>query len=92
MTATLSAAASVPTAIALLVILVGLGRAVIAPGHAAGSLAQSFGLALEFLLAAGLLRLAALQDLRSLGLAAFIVLLRRVISAGVRFSVRAVEG
>lgn len=92
MTEVLRAAAAVPTAMALAVVVVGLGRALVAPRHAAGTLADALALALELFLAAGLIRLAALQDLSSLGIAAFIVLLRRVMSFGVRYAVRAVEG
>jgi uncharacterized membrane protein len=86
------AAATVPTAIGLAVVAVGVVRALAAPRHAAGSLARALALALEFFLAAGLLRLAALQDLESLGLAAFIIALRRLISYGLRFGVRAADG
>ena len=85
-------AALVPAAIALGVVVLGVVRAVAAPRQAAGMLARALALALEFFLAAGLLRLAALQDLSSLGLAGFIVLLRRVMSFGLRFGVRAVDG
>ena len=85
-------AALVPTAIALAVVVLGVVRALAAPSRAAGTFARALALALEFFLAAGLLRLAALQDLSSLGLAAFIVGLRRLISYGLRFGVRAADG
>ena len=91
MTDALRAAATVPTAMGVLVIVIGVLRALARPGRAAGTLAGAFGVGLELFLAAGLLRLAALQNLESLGLAAFIVALRRLISAGVRFGVRASE-
>jgi uncharacterized membrane protein len=85
-------AAWVPTAIGLLVILAGLAHALLDRRRAAASLASALALALEFFLAAGLLRLAALDTFAALGLAAFIIALRRVISYGVRFAVRAAGG
>ena len=82
-------AAWVPAAIGLLVVLAGLAHALLDRRRAAASLATALALGLEFFLAAGLLRLAALDTLAALGLAAFILLLRRLISYGVRFAVRA---
>ena len=82
-------ASVVPFAMAVLIIIVGFVRVVPSGRMAPDQLAASVALALEFFLAAGLLRLAT-NDLRSLGVVAAIVLLRRVISAGVRFAVRAV--
>jgi len=85
------ALASVPFAVAVLVITTGLVRAVAAGRGAPARIAASVGLGLEFLLAAGLLRLSAVDDLEALGAVAAIVVLRKVITAGLRFGVQALE-
>ena len=85
-------AAAVIFAMAILVFTVGLLR--VAPSGRAGALEFSagLGLALEFLLAAGLIRLAAIDSFRALGLVAAILIVRKFASAGLRLGVRAVGG
>jgi len=85
------ALATIPLAVAIGVITLGLVRAVAAGRRAPARIAASVGLALEFLLAAGLLRLSAIDDLQALGAVAAIVALRKLITAGLRFGVRALE-
>jgi uncharacterized membrane protein len=77
--------ADVAVALAVVVAVVAVLHAVLMPRGAAGALGSGLGLTLEFLLAAGLLRLATHPNLRGLGLAAFIIVLRKVISAGLRY-------
>ena len=86
------AAASLPFAIAVLVIAIAIVRVVPSGRAAPAELAGGLALALEFLLAAGLLRLAAVDELRMLGVVALIVVVRQTISAGVRQSVRGLRG
>lgn len=88
----LKAVATVPFAIGMLVIAVGLVRTLTRRRDAAGQLAASLALGLEFLLASGLIRLAALQSLEAFGLVAIIVILRRVIGVGLAFAVAALQG
>jgi uncharacterized membrane protein len=83
------AVAAVPFAIAVLVITIGLLRVVPSGRSGAAELQASIALGLEFLLAAGLIRLAALDSFQSLGMVAAIIVLRLVIGAGLRFAVRA---
>ena len=80
---------AVPFAMAVIVIVVGLVRVVPSRRVAASELAASLGLGLEFFLAAGLIRLAAINDFGALGLVAAVVLFRRVIGLGVRYAVQA---
>ena len=65
-------------------------REPVAGQKVAGELAAGVALALEFRLAASLLRLSALDDFAALGGVAAIVLLRKLIATGIRFAVRAV--
>lgn len=81
----------VPFAFAVAVITVGLLRAGLAGRAGPAELAASVSLGLEFLLAAGLLRLSAIDDLAGLGVVAAIVVLRRIIGAGIRFALRALD-
>jgi uncharacterized membrane protein len=83
--------ATVPVLMALLVIARGVVRAPTSASAAAAQLAASVMLALEFLLAAGLLRLSATHDFLGLGAVAAIVLLRKVIGTGIRFALRALD-
>jgi uncharacterized membrane protein len=87
--ALLKAAAAGPFAIAVVVIAVGLVRAASSGRAGPAELAASLALGLEFLLAAGLLRLTAIDDFGALGLVAAIVLLRKLIGTGIRFALRA---
>ena len=86
---TLETAATVPFAFAVVVITVGLLRAAGSGRGAPAELAAGLGLGLEFLLAAGLLRLSAIDDAAGLAVVGAIVLLRKLISTGIRFSLRA---
>jgi hypothetical protein len=82
-------AAAVPFAMAVAVIAIGLLRLAPAGAAAPAQLAASLALGLEFLLAAGLLRLSAIDDFAALAAVGAIVLLRRVISTGIGFALRA---
>lgn len=82
-------ASVVPFAIAVLVIVVGFARVLPSGRMAPDELAASVALGLEFFLAAGLLRLAS-NEISGLGVVAAIVVLRRVIAAGVGFAAKAV--
>ena len=84
-------AAAVVTTMATLVLAVAVARAAPRGRSGARPLLEGVGLALEFLLAAGLLRLATLDDFGALGLVAAVVLLRRLISHGLQSGVRALE-
>jgi hypothetical protein len=85
-------AAGVPFALGIAVIAIGLARVPLAGAGAPAQLAASVGLGLEFLLAAGLLRLSALDDVRALAAVAAIVLLPRVLTTGLGVAVRALGG
>lgn len=85
-------AAAVPVGLAALVIAAGLRRAITARGPSAAVVfGSSLMLALELLLAAGLLRLSTLR-LPMVGVVAVVVVIRQVIGRGVRFGERAVAG
>lgn len=81
--------AVVPFAMAFVVIVVGFARLPAAGRAAPAQLAATIGLALEFLLAVGLLRLSTIEDPWQLAAVGAIVLLRRLISAGLRFGAAA---
>jgi uncharacterized membrane protein len=83
--------AEVAVAMAALVALSAVVRAVSRPAHAASVLAAGLGLSLEFLLAAGLLRLANRPSFTGLGIAASIIAVRRVIGLGLGFARRALD-
>jgi uncharacterized membrane protein len=85
----LVAIAGVPFAMAVVVVVVGLLRMPFAGRAAPAELAAALGLGLELLLAAGLLRLAALDDLLALGAVAAIIAIRRVLGIGLRTAVAA---
>ncbi len=84
-----------PAAVAVVPLLMGV--AVIALGvlraprrrSGAAALAASIGLGLEFFLAAGLLRLASLDDFSALGVVAAVIVVRKVLSTGIRYGLRA---
>ena len=84
-----SLVATLPFAVAALVIVLGLPRALAHPRHAGSSFASSLALGVEFFLAAGLIRLASAQDFETLGVVATIIAARRVIGLGVRYGARA---
>jgi uncharacterized membrane protein len=86
----LEAAAGVPLILSLVVFVVALGRAPASGRRAPDELASGIALALEFLLAAGLLRLSAIDDFGALAGVAAIVVLRKVIATGIRSAARAV--
>ncbi len=77
--------AEAAVAMAAIVAAVAVLRAVLSPRSAAGTLGSGLSLTLELLLAGGLLRLATRPDLSTLGMAAFIIVLRKVISMGLRY-------
>ena len=78
------ALASLCVAAGALVLLSGMVRSALAPGHAAARFARAVPLALEFLLAAGLLRLGDAMTAETLATAVAIIVLRRFISASLR--------
>lgn len=86
MTQVLVAGGQTCIALAVLVLAVGVPRALAAGESAPGRLAQSLRLALEFLLAGGLLKLGARPGLPALGLVAFVILIRQVIGRGVGYA------
>lgn len=81
-----AAVAVVPFTMAVVVIAVAVLRV---PAAGPAELVAGIALGLELLLAAGLLRLAALQDLRELVAVAAIIALRRLIGIGLRSGLRA---
>lgn len=85
MTGVTTVATQVCIAVATLVAAAGFARAVAHPARAPRVLATVLPLTLEFLLAGGLLRLAAHPGLPALGVAAFVIVIRRVIGAGLRY-------
>jgi len=82
-------AAAVPFALAVVVIAAGVVRSVLAWRSAPRQLAAALSRGLELLLAAGLIRLAAIDDFADIGLVAAIIALRQLISRGIGFAVRA---
>ncbi len=81
--------AVVPLLMGVAVIALGLLRGPAAARAGPAELAASLSLGLEFFLAAGLLRLPSLDSFHALGVVAAVVLLRKVISTSVRFTLRA---
>lgn len=79
-----AAPAAVITAFAALVLLAGVVAAARTPARGGETFATHTVLALELLLAAGLLRLAAVVSVESLATVAAIVAIRRVIGLGIR--------
>lgn len=83
-------AAEATVLVAAAIVAVGLLRAVAARGAAAAvTFGGALSLALEFLLAGGLIRLSGLS-LPGLGAVAVVVVVRQVIARGIRFAERAV--
>ncbi len=87
-----AAVAAVPFAIAAAIIITGACLSIFAGRHAASAFANHITLGLEFLLAAGLIRLASANSLEMLGLVGAIIVTRRIIVLGIRWGTRAVEG
>jgi uncharacterized membrane protein len=87
----LRVAASCCTAAALVVVVAGVVRAGRAPRRRAAELAASIALGVEFLLAAGLLRLSALGTFTAIATAAVVVAVRKVVGFGLAVAVRAVR-
>jgi uncharacterized membrane protein len=87
-----STVAAVPFAIAAVIIITGSMLALLSGRHAASAFASHLTLGLEFLLAAGLIRLASANSLEMLGLVGAIIVTRRIIILGIRWGTRAVEG
>ena len=83
-------AAAFPFVVAVLVVVVGLVRLPTAGKAAPAKLAASIRLALEFLLAAGLLRLSAIDSYTALTAVAAIALVRKLVATGMRFSLQAI--
>jgi uncharacterized membrane protein len=80
--------ATLLTACGVAVLLTGLVRAVVRLREAGSVLAAHAGLALELLLAAGLVRLASLDSLRALATVALLVAVRQVLGRGIRLASR----
>jgi uncharacterized membrane protein len=83
--------AAVPFAIGAAIIVVGAVLALFSGRHAGLAFANHLTLGLEFLLAAGLLRLASADQLEMLGLVAAVIVTRRIIVVGLRYSTRAID-
>jgi len=79
-----AALASLATAAGAVILLSGLARAALAPRDAAGTFARSVILALEFLLAAGLLRLGATMTFTGLAVVVAVIATRRGVGLGLR--------
>lgn len=86
---TIARLASVPLLLGLVVVAVTLLRLPAAGRRAPETFGLGLGLGLEFFLAAGLLRLSAVADLRSLAVVAVVIALRKLTTTGVGFAVRA---
>jgi len=87
-----STVAAVPFAIAAAIIILGACLSILSGRHAASAFANHITLGLEFLLAAGLIRLASANSLETLGLVGAIIVTRRIIVLGIRWGTRAAEG
>jgi hypothetical protein len=83
--------AAVPLAIGAAIILIGAFFALFYGRRAGIFFADHLTLGLEFLLAAGLLRLASSNQLEMLALAGAIIVTRRIIILGLRFGVRVLD-
>src|SRR3954447_10005367 len=85
------AIAAVPFAIGSAIIIIGAFFSLFYGRRAGVFFANHLTLGLEFLLAAGLLRLASTDQLEMLALAAAIIAPRRIIVIGLRYSARALS-
>jgi hypothetical protein len=84
-----SAVATAIIAFAALVIFAGSISSLRAGRHSGRLMATYMGIGLEFLLAAGLIRLASVETFEMLGLAAAIIIVRRTIVLGLGYAARA---
>jgi uncharacterized membrane protein len=86
---TTSAVATAVVAFACLIVFTGSMASLRAGRHAGRVLTTYLGMGLEFLLAAGLIRLASVDTFEMLGLAAGIIVVRRTIVLGLGYAARA---
>lgn len=77
------------TGVAALVLVWGTVAAARSRARAGAVFAAHTALALDFLLAAGIVRLAAVESLRQLGTVAAIIVVRKVVTHGIRAGARA---
>jgi hypothetical protein len=87
----LVAASAVPFSAGVVVIAVAIVRMPLAGRDAPAQLRAGITLGLEFLVAATLLRLAALDTFIALAAVAVTIALRKLITTGLRFAVRGVQ-
>lgn len=80
----MAALAPLATAAGTVILLSGLVRAALAPRDAAPVFARSVILALEFLLAAGLLRLGTTMTFTGLATVVGVIVTRRLVATGLR--------
>jgi uncharacterized membrane protein len=85
----LGIAAVLPFAIGATIIVIGVLSAPRRGLHIAIAFSTFLGLGLEFLLAAGLIRLAQQNTFEALGVAAAIIATRRIVLIGLRYGARA---
>jgi uncharacterized membrane protein len=85
----LGLASVIPFAIGALIIVVGVLGAPRYGLHTARAFSTFLGLGLEFLLAAGLIRLAQQNTFEMLGVAAAIIVARRIVLIGLGYGARA---
>jgi hypothetical protein len=83
--------AAAPTAMAMLVVAIGFIRTLL-PGRDATTSADTLGLGLELLLAAGLIRLATVDSRAALGAVAVLLIVRSVAVVGLRHALRRIDG
>jgi uncharacterized membrane protein len=88
MDAVIEALALVPMTMAGLIFVVGGARALTAGADVRPQLARVIGLTLEFLLAAGLIRLGSVQTFSALGMVGAILVIRQVVGAELRMVAR----
>jgi uncharacterized membrane protein len=85
----LGIASVIPFAIGAVIIVVGVLSAPRRGLHTATAFSTFLGLGLEFLLAAGLIRLASQNTFQMLGVAAAIIAARRIVIIGLGYGARA---
>jgi uncharacterized membrane protein len=88
-TEVLGLAAVLPFAIGATIIVIGVLSAPRRGPHIAIAFSTFLGLGLDFLLAAGLIRLAQQSTFEALGVAAAIIATRRIVLIGLRYGARA---
>jgi hypothetical protein len=87
----LGIASLIPYAIGALIIVLGILAAPRHRLHTARAFSTFLGLGLDFLLAAGLIRLAQQNTFLMLGIAASIIVVRRIVLIGLSYGARAEE-